>query len=206
MLNRRLAYIHFAALLVIWSLPLPAAARSASSNGSPAVADSSSIRIDNFGRINPNYYRGAQPRGRDYADLAALGVKTVIDLTGDDGQPEEKRMAETAGMAYVRFPMTTHTPPSAETVSQFLKILDDPARLPVYVHCVGGRHRTGVMTAAYRMSHEGWSADQAFAEMKRYKFGADFLHSEFKAFVYGYHPTVGDNAARLGPVATKAGN
>src|SRR5436190_4622643 len=38
------------------------------------------IRIDNFGRINDNYYRGAQPDDQDYADLAAFGVKTVIDL------------------------------------------------------------------------------------------------------------------------------
>ena len=37
------------------------------------------------------------------------------------------------------------------------------------------------------MTDEGWSADKAFAEMKQYTFGADFLHSEFKQFVYGYH-------------------
>lgn len=199
-MNRRLVHLRCAALLVIVSMPLPAAARSAPGNGSAA------IRIDNFGRINPNYYRGAQPKGHDYADLAALGVKTLIDLTGDDAQPQEKRMAETAGMAYVRFPMTTHTPPTAETVAQFLKMVDDPARQPVYVHCVGGRHRTGVMTAVYRMSHESWSPDQAFAEMKRYKYGADFLHREFKAFVYGYHSAVGDNAAGLASAPTKGGN
>jgi len=57
----------------------------------------------------------------------------------------------------------------------------------VYVHCAGGRHRTGVMTAAYRMTHDGWTADQAFKEMKQYGFGADFLHPEFKQFVYAYH-------------------
>ena len=56
------------------------------------------------------------------------------------------------------------------------------------MHCVGGRHRTGVMTAAYRMSEDGWTADRAFKEMKDFKFGADFLHSEFKDFVYGYQP------------------
>ena len=44
------------------------------------------------------------------------------------------------------------------------------------------------MTAAYRMTGEGWTADQAFKEMKQYNFGADFLHPEFKAFVYGYRP------------------
>ena len=28
----------------------------------------------------------------------------------------------------------------------------------------------------------------AFQEMKQYNFGADFLHPEFKAFVYDYRP------------------
>jgi hypothetical protein len=52
---------------------------------------------------------------------------------------------------------------------------------------MGGRHRTGVMTAAYRMTHDGWTADQSFAEMKQYKFGADFLHPALKSFVYSFY-------------------
>jgi hypothetical protein len=36
------------------------------------------------------------------------------------------------------------------------------------------------------MTHDGWTSDQAFKEMKRYDFGADFLHPEFKRFVYDY--------------------
>ena len=83
--------------------------------------------------------------------------------------------------------MTTHAPPTPSIVKSFLQIVTDPASQPVYVHCVGGRHRTGVMTAIYRMTQERWTAAQAFAEMKRYKFGPDFLHPEFKRFVYGYH-------------------
>ena len=47
-------------------------------------------------------------------------------------------------------------------------------------------HRTGVMTAVYRMTADGWTADKAFPEMKQYKFGIDFLHPEFKRFVYAF--------------------
>jgi hypothetical protein len=43
------------------------------------------------------------------------------------------------------------------------------------------------MTAVYRMTRDGWSADQVFKEMKQYEFGPDFMHPEFKKFVYGYH-------------------
>ena len=38
------------------------------------------------------------------------------------------------------------------------------------------------------MERNGWSADKAFDEMKDYDFGWDFLHREFKQFVYGYQP------------------
>jgi protein tyrosine/serine phosphatase len=145
-----------------------------------------SITIDNFGQVNAAYYRGAQPKGRDYRDLAALGVRTVIDLTSDDGQRDEPALAAAEGMKYVRIPMTMHTPPTPDQVAQFLSIVNDAGSQPVFVHCVGGRHRTGVMTAVYRMVHNAWTPERAFAEMRQFKFGTGFLHPEFKKFVLSY--------------------
>ena len=168
-----------------------------------AASAASSVRIDNFGRVNANYYRGAQPEGQDYNDLAALGVKTIINLTSDDAQPNERQMTEQSGMRYVQIPMTTHREPTNAQIAQFLSIANDPASQPVYVHCVGGKHRTGVMTAIFRMTNDGWSADQAFSEMKQYKFGADFMHSEFKRVVYAYPAQLARNTA-LSASAQKA--
>jgi tyrosine-protein phosphatase SIW14 len=176
------------AILVASALAIPASAKSGNGSATSTVdASRSSIRIENFGSINKSYFRGAQPEGRDYRDLAALGVKMVLDLQ-KDGVAEEAALVEAAGMKFLRIPMTTHVAPTPEQVALFLKHVSDPANQPVYVHCAGGRHRTGVMTAVYRMTIDGWSAERAFAEMKKYKFGADFLHAEFKEFVYGFHP------------------
>jgi protein tyrosine/serine phosphatase len=155
---------------------------------SAGVLDVSRIRIDNFGRINGTYYRGEQPKGRDYTDLAALGIKTVIDLQADGDNHNEQALVEAEGMTFYRIPMTTRVAPTFEQLTEFLQIVNDPAQQPVYVHCKGGKHRTGVMTAVYRMEQDAWTADQAFREMKRYKFGMDFLHPEFKRFVYRYQP------------------
>jgi protein tyrosine/serine phosphatase len=168
------------------------------------TASAANVRIDNFGRINANFYRGAQPVGQDYDDLAALGVKTIIDLTSDDSQAGERQTATRAGMRYVNIPMTTHSEPTSAQIAQFMSIVNDPASQPVYVHCVGGKHRTGVMTAIYRMTNDGWSAAQAFSEMKQYKFGADFLHSEFKRVVYNYPAVLARNGAALNAKAVKA--
>jgi protein tyrosine/serine phosphatase len=185
-----------ARIVIAFSLMLLAAAQTSRGGN---LAD---VRIDNFGRVSATYYRGAQPKGHDFADLAALGVKTVIDLTqGDD--VSEPQVVKSLGMSFVSIPMTTRETPSPEKVSRFLAIVNDPARQPVYVHCAGGRHRTGVMTAVYRMTQENWTSDRAFTEMKQYRFGADMLHPEFKQFVYAYHaePNVAPAAA---PVATVA--
>ena len=178
------------AVLLLVAAPIAAQNRAASL---------SQIRIDNFGRVSDTYYRGAQPMGRDYADLASLGVKTLINLTSDDAEADEQLMAEQAGMKYFQIPMTTHAAPTSEQLAKFLAIVNDPANQPVYVHCVGGRHRTGVMTAAYRMTHDGWNSDRAFAEMKQYRFGADFLHPEFKDFVYRYHAPAAAAALAVSP-------
>ena len=159
----------------------------------PAIAQTGhtglldSIRIDNFGRVSATYFRGGQPSGHDYADLASLGVKTVIDLQ-EYGQKTEPGLVEKAGMKYVNIGMNTRINPTEDQIRQFLSIVNDPAKQPVYVHCAGGRHRTGVMTAIYRMTQEGWASDVAFKEMKQYRFGADYLHPEFKKFVFAYHP------------------
>src|SRR3954462_10444207 len=159
----------------------------------PAVADSGhsahldQVHIANFGRVTETYYRGAQPVGRDFADLAALGVKTVIDLQ-EYGDTDEPGAVKKAGLNYIRIGMNTRVNPTPAQLAQFLSIVNDPAQQPVYVHCAGGHHRTGVMTAVFRMSQDHWTGAQAFAEMKKYGFGADWLHPEFKKFVLAYVP------------------
>ena len=194
-LNNNPVRTYVAVLLMALSLgaPLAAKGRAAEIASAASAVDLSRIRIDNFGRVDPTYFRGAQPEGRDYTDLATLGVKTIINLTSDDAQANEQAMAGQAGLKYFQIPMTTHEPPTAAKLAEFMSIVNDPARQPVYVHCVGGRHRTGVMTAAYRITQDGWTADRAFQEMKQYKFGADFLHPEFKKFVYGYSAPLARN-------------
>src|SRR4051812_18271339 len=69
------------------------------------------IHVQNFGRLNDHYYRGAQPTNSDYGELAAIGVKTVIDLT-QDGRSDEPGLVKRAGMSFYRIPLTTSAPPS----------------------------------------------------------------------------------------------
>jgi tyrosine-protein phosphatase SIW14 len=178
-----------------------ATALALSASASPDAAGIATPGIDNFGVISPTYFRGAQPDGDDYAELAKFGIKLVVDLQAD-GEASEQQLVENAGMKFYRIPMTTRVAPTSEQIASFLKLVNDPANQPVYVHCAGGRHRTGVMTAIYRMTHDSWTSEKAFKEMKQYKFGADFLHPEFKKFVYAYRAEPADPASVPGLLAT----
>jgi protein tyrosine/serine phosphatase len=166
-------------------------ATSASAENNRSV-NLSKVSIKNFGRINDNYFRGAQPDKRDYASLATVGIRTVIDLTYD-GRADEPEFVKSAGMKFYRIPLTTSDRPSAAAVTQFLKLVNDPTNLPVYVHCQGGRHRTGVMTAVYRMTQDGWTADRAYTEMKQYHFEGFPGHPVLKKFVYDYYSTLNNS-------------
>ena len=147
--------------------------------------DFSNIRIKNFGRMDERFYRGAQPRKEDYQALAALGIKTVIDLRADP-EDYERPMVEALGMRYVNIPMVDKKYPKDEDVRQFLNLANDPETGKFYVHCAGGRHRTGAMGAAYRFTKYGWNFEQVYAEMKQYDFYTRWGHGDFKTFVEDY--------------------
>src|SRR6185312_12546805 len=135
------------------------------------------IKIKNFGQMDERFYRGAQPKEQDYAALAALGIRTIVDLR-DDPTSYEKGATEAAGMRYVNIPMNDKSYPREDQIQAFLKLVDDPNTGKFFVHCAGGRHRTGVMGAVYRFNHDKWSFDQVYKEMKDYDFYTRFGHGE----------------------------
>jgi len=155
------------------------------------------IKISNFGKMDDRFYRGARPKDKDIQALKSLGIQTIIDLQ-DDVKPEEKAAAEAVGMRYINIPVVDKAPPTTEQIAEFLKVIDDPKTGVFYLHCAGGRHRTGEMGAVYRLNKYGWSYDQAYQEMKNYDFYTSFGHGSQKDFVVDYF---GQNEKRRSEVA-----
>jgi tyrosine-protein phosphatase SIW14 len=168
-----------------------AAARQAAQTQRAAYAPPAALAgVENFGKVNDNYYRGGQPREEHYAELKKLGVKTVVDLRGD-GKKWAPATARAAGLRYFNIPLAASQPATDEQTAEFLRLVNDPANWPVYVHCKGGRHRTGALTAVYRITQEGWTADEAFKEMLAYDFDNSIFggggRARQKKFVYAYY-------------------
>src|SRR5215510_7811018 len=169
------------------------------------AGDRGAVDIENFGKVNEHFYRGAQPEGRNYELLAAFGIKTIVDLR-DDAKADAQSATERAGMRYINLPMKEKSYPQADTAERFLAIVNDQANWPVFVHCAGGRHRTGVMAAIYRMSVDGWGVDQAYHEMKRYDFSTSWGHGCYKEYVYDYYRDLQAQSQRLRVAPTRSDN
>ena len=144
------------------------------------------VTVDNFGKVNDHIYRGSQPTADNYRQLAALGIKTVLDLRGDSGS-DSKALAEAAGLRYVNLPLDPKEYPQPDAAQRFLDIVNDQLSWPIYVHCAGGRHRTGAMIAVYRITIDGWDIDRAYQEMKDYGFYTRFGHGCYRNYVNDYY-------------------
>ena len=146
------------------------------------------VSIANFAQVNEHYYRGSQPTGEQFAELKRFGIKTVIDLREDYKKDEESSVRD-LGMHFFRIPLKTRVAATEEQTTYFLNLVNDSANWPVYVHCKGGRHRTGAMTGIYRITHDGWNAEQVWEEMKKYDFESGIFGgpSAQKKFVFSFY-------------------
>ena len=176
-LNRASILIAIVALII-------SAAGSALGQGTES-ANLSDVKIKNFGQMDDRFFRGGQPKEEQYKQLAALGISTVIDLTSDP-KAYEKSSVEALGMRYVNIPMSDKRYPPSAQIDQFLKLVGDPNTGKFFVHCAGGRHRTGVMGAVYRFNNYHWNFDQVYSEMKKYDFYTRWGHGDMKKFVQDY--------------------
>ena len=141
------------------------------------------VGISNFGKMDDHFYRGGRPGNKDFATLKTLGINTIIDLT--DNSSGEQAEAEAAGLKYVNIAIPDKSYPTDEAVAQFIKTVNDPQTGVFYVHCAGGRHRTGDMGAVYRFA-QGWDYDKVYAEMLNYDFYTSSGHQKALDFVQDY--------------------
>jgi len=147
------------------------------------------------------FYRTAQPSEFGLRWLKRhYGVRTIVslqlfdpvldrgllDLGAPDGD-REARYAPEIGLKFQQWPMGTEaswpwlTPWQFEA---FFDLIDDPANLPIAVHCMGGRHRTGTLSALYRLEYDRWPVEQTLAEMYSFKFGERISMQEFNLKTY----------------------
>ena len=124
--------------------------------------------LPNFRKVQDHLYRGAQPLAGGLKKLSEIGVKTVINLRGEDDLTRaEETEAKALGLRYYGVPMPGLSRPSDAQVKKVMAIIDDPENWPVFIHCKHGADRTGTIIACYRIAKEGWTDDRAIAEARQ---------------------------------------
>jgi protein tyrosine/serine phosphatase len=182
-----------AAFALVFTVSAAAVAKKNSDNNA-----FSNIKISNFGQMDERFYRGARPKQKDFQALKDLGINTIIDLT--DNTPEERGYAEAVGLKYVNIAIPDKKDPSDAQVAEFLKVVNNPVTGKFYVHCAGGRHRTGVMGAIYRFNNYHWNLDQVYSEMLKFDFYTSNGHGGQKKYVENYAAHMQSESAT--PIAT----
>ncbi len=128
------------------------------------------------------------------------GIGTVISFreTRDDEQKFEDGFEEdicrAAGVAYHRFGYldwgnADGSMPARANIDKFLALMDDPkVPKPVLIHCFAGIHRTGVHVAGYRVERQGWTNDDAWAELQAMGSRRTTYKPDLVKFVYALTP------------------
>ncbi len=99
--------------------------------------------LPNPWRIHPRVISGGMPEGdAAFAELAALGVRTVISV---DGAKPDVETARKHGLRYVHLPHGYDGVP-VERMRELAKAVRDLPG-PVYIHCHHGRHRSPAAAA-----------------------------------------------------------
>ena len=145
--------------------------------------------LPNFAEVNAKLYRGGQPTENGVKELARRGVKTIIDLRGDDKNAQkEKGWASGAGIKFVTVNLSNWFKPNTADIENIVKQIDAADNQPVFVHCKRGADRTGTVIAVYRISHDNFTAKQATDEAKKYDLGwwqfrmKDYINDYYRDF------------------------
>lgn len=125
------------------------------------------LPIRNFLKVNDQFCTGGQPRVEQYEKLKADGVKAVLNLRAptEHRADEEKEIVTKLGLKYFNVPVVYMNPTDAQ-VDEFLKITDDPANRPMFIHCTAAI-RVGAFWAIRRAVRDGLSVDAALEDGKK---------------------------------------
>lgn len=123
--------------------------------------------IRNFLQVTPDFCTGGQPRLEHFQELRARGVKAVLNLRtpGEHRADEEKTAVESAGLRYYNIPVNYREPSEAD-VEAFLRITDDPANRPMFIHCTAAI-RVGAFWAIRRVVRDGLTLEAALEEARK---------------------------------------
>jgi protein tyrosine/serine phosphatase len=161
------------------------------------AADATASHVRNFGEVNDHIYRGGEPSAVGLQELAAQGIKLVIDLReAGEAADFEKGQVQKLGMKYVNLPLRPFSAPTADQMQRALSMLFHNNSQAIFVHCRRGKDRTGTVVACYRIQHDGWTNRKALEEANSY--GMSSLERAMRSYIAHFSPLLVPELAKIG--------
>jgi protein tyrosine/serine phosphatase len=135
--------------------------------------------VPNLHRITPTLYRSEQPSALGMKNLEKLGVRTVINLRWFNSDARE---AKGTSLRTERVKILTWDIDDEHVVA-VMRMVRDPANGPYLIHCQHGADRTGLMSAMYRILEQGWTAEDALAELQGGGYGYHSMWTNILKYV-----------------------
>jgi protein tyrosine/serine phosphatase len=145
------------------------------------------LAVANLSRVQPGrLYRGARPAVGVVPELGrAFQCKTVVCLLPDSAEvAEERRAVEAARMNWRPLPISDKETPPPDFADRWLTLATDSTLWPIFVHCEGGRHRTGLAVAIYRVTVERWAKEAAWKEAEERGFYGARGHEPLREYFF----------------------
>ncbi len=135
--------------------------------------------VPNLHKVSDTLYRSAQPTAEGMKNLKRMGIETIVNLRSFHSDRDE---IGNTGLGYEHVYMKAWHPEQKEIV-RFVRIITNPRRTPVVVHCQHGADRTGTMCAVYRIAVQGWTKEEALREMTEGGFGFHEVWTNLKSWL-----------------------
>lgn len=167
-------------LLCLLASGLPVACLSAPpDNGNKAVQPArwaTPVKHDaNLYRIDDKLYRSEQPVAEDGEAIVKLGIQSVINLRFFDRNDDDHLKVH--GLTLLNRPLLSWSIKPKEIAEILYLIEKQQQNGAVLIHCYHGADRTGLIAGMYRIIYQGWSVEEAKAEMQHGPYG---YHSIWK--------------------------
>ncbi|MGL4396345.1 MAG: fused DSP-PTPase phosphatase/NAD kinase-like protein [Hyphomicrobium sp.] len=133
------------------------------------ITDYGFVRLffNNRHRMSADAWRSGQPAPHHLRHAARAGVKTVINLRGDQSFGTnwlEERACARHGLTLVKLKLRSRAAPTRDELRAIKTVLET-VEYPVLMHCKSGADRAGLMSALYRIVHDGVPVADARAEL-----------------------------------------
>jgi protein tyrosine/serine phosphatase len=114
------------------------------------------------------YRSGQLTPGQLTEAVQQFGIRTVVNFQWPGEEMKaERELSRRLGVDFINLPMPGDGLGEEWQFREVLKVIDDPDRRPVLVHCARGTCRTGAAAAFYRFERDGWTPDDVAAELRR---------------------------------------